>query len=98
MTTIDQIMELADHWNSSVVDSIWLSEQGCDTTNIDDQTIEFKEKLKAAITELSADAARYEWLSNYLPSMDETHDDALVSCSSKAQIDAVIDEAMKGTP
>lgn len=42
-----------------------------------------------------ADAKRYRWLREYLPSDDESWDDALVAAGTAEEIDAVIDDAVK---
>lgn len=86
MTTIEQIMELVIAFKDS---QIPVNSQSYSESEL---------AIKSAITELAADAARYEWLAKYLPSSDETHDDAIISCENKEQIDAAIDAAMKGTP
>lgn len=91
MKTTEEIMELA----TILGDRCLLATHGI---NSKDDVAAAYEELKSAIEELVKDAARYQWISAYLPSMDESHDDALVSAGSKEQIDAVVDAAMKAIP
>jgi hypothetical protein len=49
------------------------------------------QRFAEAITSNKADAQRYYWLSNYLPS-DYTHlDDAIVACKTPEELSALID-------
>ena len=41
-----------------------------------------------------ADAKRYRWLREFLPSDDESWDDALVAAHTPEELDAVIDDAI----
>ena len=54
--------------------------------------------LVAENERLRKDAERYRWLAKYLVSDDESHDDAIVAATTVAELDYVIDAAMKGTP
>jgi len=54
--------------------------------------------LVAENERLRRDAERYRWLAKYLVSDDESHDDAIVAATTVAELDYVIDAAMKGTP
>lgn len=56
------------------------------------------DKLVAENERLRKDAERYRWLAKYLVSDDESHDDAIVAATTVAELDCVIDAAMKGTP
>ena len=56
------------------------------------------DKMLEVNAEEAKDAARYRWLSSYLISDDQTHDDAIVACRTEEQLTAAIDAAMKGTP
>ena len=56
------------------------------------------DKLEAENERLRKDAERYRWLAKYLVSDDESHDDAIVAATTVAELDYVIDAAMKGTP
>ena len=54
--------------------------------------------LVAENERLRRDAERYRWLAKYLVSDDESHDDAIVAATTVAELDCVIDAAMKETP
>ena len=41
------------------------------------------------------DAERWRWIAEYLPSDRLEHDDAIVACENKEQLDAVIDAAIR---
>ena len=62
------------------------------------------DKMLEVNAEEAKDAARYRWLSSYLISDDQTHDDTIVACRTIEQLTVVIDAAMKevsltpGTP
>ena len=58
----------------------------------------FMTALVAENERLRRDAERYRWLAKYLVSDDESHDDAIVAATTVAELDYVIDAAMKGTP
>ena len=56
------------------------------------------DKMLEVNAEEAKDAARYRWLSSYLISDDQTHDDAIVACRTVEQLTAVIDAATGETP
>ena len=51
--------------------------------------------LGAENEQLRKDAERYRWLAKYLVSDDESHNDAIVAATTVAELDYVIDAAMK---
>ena len=55
-----------------------------------DEILRLREELAAAQT----DAKRYRWMREYLPSDDESWDDALVAARTPEELDAVIDDAI----
>lgn len=72
----------------------------CHASNTGDNAFD---KLCSALTlqpcpevlnKVRADAKRYRWLREYLPSCDESWDDALVAAGTAEEIDAVIDDAV----
>ena len=56
------------------------------------------DKMLEVNAEEAKDAARYRWLSSYLISDDQTHDDAIVACRTEGQLTVVIDAATGETP
>ena len=53
-----------------------------------------RDALSAELIAAQKDTERYRWLREYLPSYDESWDDALVAAGTAEEIDAVIDDAV----
>lgn len=53
-----------------------------------------RDALSAELIAAQKDTERYRWLREYLPSDDESWDDALVAAHTPEELDAVIDDAI----